>query len=240
MTTAAEHNTSPFNIGMFIFDKMTNLDFVGPADIFARIQQAKVTVIGKTTQAVTTDSGCRVIPELALSDAPQFDLLFIGGGPGTTVLMEDEEVLDFFRRQAPNAKWITSVCTGALVLGAAGLLRGYKAATHWTAMDILPVLGAEPVYERVVIDRNRATGGGVTAGIDFGLTLVARLWGEERAQLIQLGTEYNPHPPFNSGSPATAPENVIKQFRAVSANTHAARLAAAIRAAAKLTENHIT
>lgn len=233
MSHSSEHDTAAFQIGMFIFDNMTNLDFVGPCDIFARIRQAKVTIVGKTDQAVTTDSGCKVLPELAMENAPQFDLLFIGGGPGTTTLMEDEEVLNFFCKQAPQAQWITSVCTGALVLGAAGLLRGYQATTHWTALDILCELGAEPVRERVVVDRNRITGGGVTAGIDFGLSLVAKLWGEEQAQLIQLGNEYNPQPPFNSGSPDTAPEIVTRRFREVSAKQTDARLAAAIRMASK-------
>jgi cyclohexyl-isocyanide hydratase len=145
--------------------------------------------------------------------------------------MEDSAVLAFLRDRAPAAQWITSVCTGALVLGAAGLLRGYRAATHWSAMDILPVLGAEPVDERVVIDRNRITGGGVTAGIDFGLTVVGRLFGDDMAQLIQLGQEYNPQPPFNAGSPRTAPAAVVERYRTLTAKQTEDRRAAAVRAA---------
>lgn len=222
-----------FQIGMIIFDKMTNLDFVGPNDIFARNPEATINTLAKTTAPITTDANTRVIPDLALADAPDLDMIFIGGGPGTTALMQDEEVLAFLEERGPKAQWITSVCTGSLVLGAAGLLRGYKAATHWTAMDLLPILGAEPVYERVVIDRNRVTGGGVTAGIDFGLTLVAHLWGKERAQLIQLGTEYNPAPPFPGGSPDTSPPEIVETFRKRTAGMSAAREEAARKMAAR-------
>ena len=220
-----------FSIGMLIFDGMTNSDFAAPADVFARVRAAQVHVIGKTRDAVTTDANIRVLPALALHEAPALDLLFVPGGPGVLALMEDAAVLDFLRDREPAAKWVTSVCTGALVLGAAGLLRGYRAATHWSAMDILPLLGAEPVDERVVIDRNRITGGGVTAGIDFGLTVVARLFGDDMAQLIQLGQEYNPQPPFNAGSPRTAPAAVVERYRTLTAKQTEDRRAAAVRAA---------
>ena len=210
---------------------MTNSDFAAPADVFARVRAAQVHVIGKTRDSVTTDANINVLPALALNEAPKLDLLFVPGGPGTTSLMEDAAVLTFLRDRAPAAQWITSVCTGALVLGAAGLLRGYRAATHWSAMDILPVLGAEPVDERVVIDRNRITGGGVTAGIDFGLTVVSRLFGEDMAQLIQLGQEYNPQPPFNAGSPRTAPAAIVERYRTLTARQTEDRRAAAVRAA---------
>ncbi len=223
--------TPPFTIGMIIFDGMTNLDFAGPADMFARVRAAKVHVLAKTRTAVTTDSGGRVLPDLSLAQAPQLDLLFIGGGPGATGLMEDAEMLGFLRERAPHAQWVTSVCTGALVLGAAGLLRGYRAATHWNAMDVLPLLGAEPVHERVVIDRNRVTGGGVTAGIDFALTLIAHIWGDDLAHVIQLGAEYDPQPPFEAGSPATAPPAAVARFREMSAPVRTARLEAAARIA---------
>jgi cyclohexyl-isocyanide hydratase len=220
-----------FTIGMLIFENMTNLDFAGPADVFARVADATTVVLAKTTDPVRTDSGGRVLPAVALRDAPELDLLFVGGGPGTLGLMEDAEVLDFLRERAPHAQWITSVCTGALVLGAAGLLRGYRATTHWNAMDLLPIFGAHPVNERVVIDRNRITGGGVTAGIDFALTVVARLWGDDRAQLIQLGSEYNPAPPFNAGSPDVAPPHLVAQFRARTQGLSEKRVRAAQRAA---------
>ena len=222
-----------FTIGMLIFDGMTNSDFAAPADVFARVRSAQVHVIGKSTEPMTTDAQVRVVPSLALRDAPPLDLLFVPGGPGTTSLMEDAEVLDFLTSRAPRAQWITSVCTGALVLGAAGLLRGYRATTHWSAMEVLPLLGAEPVDERVVIDRNRITGGGVTAGIDFGLSVVSELFGMEMAQLIQLGQEYNPRPPFNAGSPRTAPPEVVQRYRTLTAKQTEDRMAAARRAASK-------
>lgn len=223
---------TPFTIGMIAYDQMTNLDFVGPFDILSRPRATRTIVLGRTLDPITTDSGYRLLPELALADAPELDMIFLPGGPGSTALMEDEELIAFLRERGPRAKWVTSVCTGALILGAAGLLRGYRAATHWSAMDILPVLGATPVHERVVIDRNRVTGGGVTAGIDFGLTLIAHLWGEDQAKLIQMGTEYNPQPPFDAGHPDRAPE-VAARFREVAQGMVARRMAAAERAAAR-------
>ena len=222
-----------FQIGMIIFDGMTNLDFVGPCDVLARVTAAKVNVLAKTRNHVVTDAGGKVLPDMTLAEAPELDMLFVGGGPGSTALMDDAEVMAFLQSRAPKAKWVTSVCTGALVLGAAGLLRGYKAATHWAAMEVLPSLGATPVYERVVIDRNRITGGGVTAGIDFGLTVVAKLWGQQTAEMIQLGQEYNPQPPFNSGSPKTASPELVSHFRGMWAKQTEARMAAAKRASAR-------
>lgn len=222
-----------FTIGMLVFDQMTNLDFVGPCDSLSRVRAAKVHVIGKRTGLVTTDSGVRVMAEMAIADAPAMDLIFVPGGFGTTALMEDAQALDFLRTQAQTAQWVTSVCTGAMVLGAAGLLKGYKAATHWAAMDMLPLFGATPVHQRVVFDRNRVTGGGVTAGIDFALSLIARLFGQDQAELIQLGQEYDPHPPFAAGSPEQAPA-VAARYRTLTKGMTAQRLAAVRRAAARL------
>ena len=191
-------------------------------------------VLGKSTNPITTDGNVRVVPALALRDAPPLDLLFVPGGPGVLAMMEDAETLEFLAERAPRARWITSVCTGALVLGAAGLLRGYRATTHWSALEVLPLLGAEVVDERVVIDHNGITGGGVTAGINFGLTVVSReLFGAEMAQLIQLGQEYNPQPPFNAGSPRTAPPAVVERYRTLTAKQTEDRVAAAKRAASK-------
>lgn len=221
----------PFTIGMIAFERMTNLDFVGPFDILSRVRGAQTILLAKSLDPITTDSGYRLLPEMRLADAPELDLIFLPGGPGSTAMMEDAELLDFLRERGPRAQWITSVCTGALVLGAAGLLQGYRAATHWSVMDILPVLGAMPVDERVVIDRNRVTGGGVTAGIDFALTLIARIWGEDQARLIQLGNEYDPAPPFDAGHPDRVPE-VAARYRDLTREMTAARRAAAERAAA--------
>lgn len=220
-------------VGMIIFDGMTNQDFVGPNDIFSRVPDMDIDVLAKTDGPIRTDARGRILPDKALRDAkPHYDLLFIGGGGGTTPLMEDAEVLDFLREKARTAHYITSVCTGALVLGAAGLLDGYRAATHWAAMDVLPLLGAIPTKQRVVIDRNRITGGGITAGIDFGLTVISELWGAELAQVIQLGMEYDPHPPFNSGSPDTANPQVLAIARQKVQRMTNARIEAATRIAA--------
>ena len=221
----------PISIGMWVFPGMTNLDFVGAHGILSRPPSVKVYILGKTLDPIPDDAGNRVLADTLFTAAPELDILFVGGGPGTEAMMQDPEILDFFRTRAPRAKYITSVCTGSLVLGAAGLLRGYKAASHWTTMDILPILGATPVHERVVIDRNRMTGGGVTAGIDFGLTLVDQIWGREIAEAIQLANEYDPHPPFNAGSPRTAPAKAVAMVRAMVHDGVANMTAAAERAA---------
>lgn len=223
-----------FKIAMLIFDNMTNQDFVGPHDIFSRVRVADIDVLAKSTDPVRTDARGRVLPDKAIRDAlPHYDLLFVGGGGGSTALMEDPEVLDFLRTRAASARYVTSVCTGALVLGAAGLLDGYKAATHWAAMDVLPLLGAIPTRQRVVIDRNRITGGGVTAGIDFGLTVVAQLWGEDFAKVLQLAMEYDPQPPFDTGSPDRAPANILAQGKRLTQRLTDERFATARRIQAR-------
>ena len=158
---------------------------------------------------MTSDSVLTLTPTATFADCPQLDVICVPGGVGTDDMINDTDMLDFLRRQAAGAKYITSVCTGSLVLGAAGLLRGYRAATHWTAMDFLEAFGAIPTRTRVCIDRNRVTGGGVTAGIDFALTLVSILVDRKTAEAIQLRLEYNPAPPFNSGSPDTAPPEIL-------------------------------
>jgi cyclohexyl-isocyanide hydratase len=173
-------------------------------------------------------------PTMTFADCPQLDVICVPGGVGSDDLLNDEEVLAFLRKQAEGAKFVTSVCTGSLVLGAAGLLRGYRAATHWTAMDSLSAFGAIPTAKRVVIDRNRVTGGGVTAGIDFALTLVSKLVDEKTAQAIQLRLEYNPAPPFNAGSPETAPKEIVALINERIAPHKARRAEMVARAAAKL------
>lgn len=218
-------------IGMLIFPDMTQLDFAGPHEVFTRLPQSKVRVIAKSLEPVTVQSGLKIIPDTTLAAAPQADLLFVPGGPGVGALMDDVEVLEFLRRQAQQARYVTSVCTGALVLGAAGLLRGYRATTHWASLDLLPVFGATAVPDRVVIDRNRITGGGVTAGIDFGLTVAAEVFGARTSKIIQLALEYNPVPPFNSGHPSTADADIVEEERRKRAPQQAARLEQAKRAA---------
>lgn len=218
-------------IGMLIFPDLTQLDFAGPHEVLTRLPQSEVKIIAKSLQPVRAQSGVITIPDTMMAAAPQVDLVFVPGGPGVGAQMEDAETLEFLRRQAQGAKYVTSVCTGALVLGAAGLLKGYRATTHWAALDLLPIFGATPVADRVVIDRNRITGGGVTAGIDFGLTVASEAFGARVAKSIQLGLEYNPAPPFNSGHPSTAEADIVEDERRKRAPQHAARLEQARRAA---------
>ena len=221
----------PFAIGMLVFPGMTALDLAAPLDVFARLPNARVHLLGKTLEPVVTDIGFTERPTLRLQDALQLDLLFVGGGPGVNALMEDELTIAFLQAQAPGAQWVTSVCTGALVLGAAGLLRGYRAATHWAVMHLLPLFGAEPVEQRVVVDRNRISGGGVTAGLDFAITVAAQLHGPARAHAMQLAMEYEPEPPFAGGSPRSAPAALVAKVSEMLAPGTRARLEAAQRVA---------
>ncbi|WP_374631530.1 DJ-1/PfpI family protein [Ferrovibrio sp.] len=222
------------HIGLLLFPRLTQLDLTGPFEVFARMPGARTYLLWKDTQPITCDRGMNILPSMALSEAPQLDVICVPGGPGQIDLMEDDEVLDFLRKQAAGAKWVTSVCTGSLVLAAAGLLDGYKAACHWASRDQLALFGAEPVDARYVIDRNRATGGGVTAGIDFALALAAQIHGETMAKAIQLSIEYDPAPPFAAGSPKGAGEDVVSTLKVVMAPMLEKRLAASHRAAARL------
>ncbi len=205
----------PLQFGLLLYPNLTQLDLTGPFEVFARVPDAQVHLIWKNREPVQADSGLRLLPTTVLEECPALDVVCVPGGPGQIDLMEDEEVHQFLCGQAETCRYVTSVCTGSLVLGAAGLLKGYKATTYWAAMDLLPAYGAEPVNKRVVIDRNRITGGGVTAGIDFGLALVAELLGERVAKMIQLGLEYKPAPPFNSGHPDVAEPEITEALRAL-------------------------
>ena len=226
---------TPLQIGLLVFPKVTQLDLTGPVQVFSSAPDTDVHLIWKRIEPVQSDSVLTLTPTCTFADCPQLDVICIPGGYGTDELVNDEEVLDFVRRQADGAKYVTSVCTGSLVLGAAGLLRGYRAATHWSARDALPAFGAIVSEERVCIDRNRITGGGITAGIDFALTLVSMLIDRPTAEAIQLRMEYNPAPPFASGSPDTAPAAVLALMRDRMAPGQARRLEAVNRAAARLT-----
>jgi cyclohexyl-isocyanide hydratase len=228
--------SAPLQIGLLVFPNVTQLDLTGPVQVFSGVPGAKLHLVWKRVEPVPSDSVLVLTPTTTFADCPQLDVICVPGGFGSNDLLNDEEVLEFLRKQAKNAKFITSVCTGSLVLGAAGLLRGYRAATHWTAMDYLAAFGATPTSTRVCIDRNRVTGGGVTAGIDFALTLVSMLLDRKTAQAIQLGLEYNPAPPFNAGSPDTAPAEVVAQTKERIAPNQARRAEAVARAAARLTE----
>ena len=201
----------PFHIGLLLYPNLTQLDLTGPAQVLSRAPGAKMHYVWKTIEPIPSDSGLSLMPTVTFKDCPQLDLICVPGGAGQTALMSDEETLGFLRKQAEHAKYVTSVCTGSLVLGAAGLITGYKSACHWMWRDYLPAFGAIPVNARVVKDRNRISGGGVTAGIDFAVTVVAEIWGDETAKLIQLYLEYNPQPPFDAGSPERAgPELTAK------------------------------
>lgn len=197
-------------IGMLLYPGMTALDFVGPQHMFAGLMGAKVHHVARSMAPVRSDSGLSLLPTTTLANCPrELDILFVpGGGEGTLAAMQDRKLLDFVADRGSRAKLVTSVCTGSLVLGAAGLLRGYRATTHWVAHELLAQAGAIPVPERVVHDRNRITGAGVSAGLDLGLAIVAMLRDRPYAETMQLMAEYAPEPPFQSGSPSTAPKEV--------------------------------
>jgi cyclohexyl-isocyanide hydratase len=196
-------------IGMVIFPNLTQLDLTGPYEVFGRLPDTKVLLIAERLQPVKSDNGLLLAPDTTFETAVQVDVLFVPGGRGIFDAMQNKKLTSFLQRQAENAKYVTSVCTGSLVLAAAGLLNGYKATTHWLSLDLLKLFDVEVVEERVVIDRNRITGGGVTAGIDFGLHVVSKLFNEDVAKEVQLMMEYNPAPPFNAGSPKTADEKIV-------------------------------
>jgi cyclohexyl-isocyanide hydratase len=202
------------HIGMLLYPGLTQLDLTGPYEVLHRVPGAQVHLCWKAKTPVVSDSGMTLEATTTLQQCPRLDVLFVPGGWGQLKLVNDEEVLTFLRDQGRTATWVTSVCTGALLLGAAGLLDGYDAATHWMYMGLLPSFGARPVSQRVVVDRNRMTGGGVTAGIDFGLRLASALAGEETARAIQLALEYNPDPPFQSGHPDVAHATTVQTVRA--------------------------
>lgn len=206
-------NPAKYHIGLVIFPGMTQLDMTGPYQVFALMPETRVHLLWKNLQPVTSNEGMTILPTTTFDNCPSLDVLCVPGGPGQVEMMRDTEVLNFLQQQAKTAKYITSVCTGSLILAAAGLLKGYRAACHWAFRDQLAMLGVEVGTERVVVDRNRITGGGVTAGIDFGLIVAAHLCGEETAKLIQLLLEYNPAPPFNVGSPENAGEALVEQVK---------------------------
>lgn len=202
-------------IGMLLFPQITQLDLTRPIELLHRVPGSAMHVVWKDTAPVMSACGLRLVPTTTLEDCPPLDVLLVPGGAGTGDLITDPTVLDWVATQGSRARFVTAVCTGSLVLGAAGLLDGYEATTHWAYMDILPTFGARPVRKRVVVDCNRITAGGVTAGIDFGLQLVAQLAGETVAQAIQLALEYDPEPPYRSGHPDVAPAPVVERVRAL-------------------------
>jgi len=203
----------PLEIAMLLYPGLTLLDLIGPQTVFSWF--ANIHLVWKTKDLVISDTGIGIQPSATFQTCPrELDVLFVPGGFGQNAIMGDGEVLAFLADRGGRARCITSVCSGSLLLGAAGLLKGYRATSHWAAREGLSAFGAEPVDARVVVDRNRITGGGVTAGIDFGLVLLAKLRGDEAAKLTQLAMEYDPEPPFNSGSPRNAGPAIVEQAMA--------------------------
>ncbi|AKJ99784.1 MULTISPECIES: isonitrile hydratase [Pseudomonas] len=222
------------HIGLLLFPQVQQLDLTGPYDVLASLPDVKVHLIWKDLAPVTSSTGLVLLPTTTFQDCPRLDAICVPGGTGVGALMEDEQVLDFIRQQASHARYITSVCTGSLVLGAAGLLQGKRATTHWAYHSLLQTLGATPVKERVVRDGNLITGGGITAGIDFALTLAAELFDQPTAELVQLQLEYAPAPPFDAGSPETAPVSILEEAHRRTAESFRVRSQITQRAAARL------
>lgn len=192
------------DIAFLLFPGVTQLDLTGPAQVLSRLPGARVHLVWATLDPVPTDAGFSILPNATFTDLPAPDLLCVPGGMGISDVIDNDAALDWVRQAGATAQWVTSVCTGALILGAAGLLKGYDATTHWAWHDKLALFGATPVHARWVIDRNRATGSGVTAGIDFALALMAQMAGDDVARTVQLALEYDPAPPFDAGSPERA------------------------------------
>ncbi|KUZ98734.1 dimethylglycine dehydrogenase [Burkholderia latens] len=205
------------HIGLLVFPGVQQLDLTGPHDVLASLPDAAVHLVWKSCDTVASSSGLALAPTCTFDDCPPLDVICVPGGIGINDLLLDAATIAFVQQRAASARYVTSVCTGALLLGVAGLLRGRRATTHWAFHSLLEPLGAVPVRERVVRDGNLITGGGVTAGIDFALTIAAELVGDEEAQAIQLQLEYAPAPPFDAGSPDTAPASVLARVTGRSA-----------------------
>ncbi len=210
-------------IGSLLFEGLDQIDLTGPFEVLSRVPNSTYRIYGKTPEPVRDVKGLRLSPDATLAEAPPLDVLHVPGGPGQQALMADDEVLDWVCGQAAGAQIVFSVCTGALICGAAGLLQGRRATTYWAALHLLPYFGATPVEERVVVDGNLVCAAGVTAGIDGALRVAALLRGDEAAETIQLYMQYAPEPPFNAGSPETAPEAVVAAVRGAAAEIMARR-----------------
>jgi cyclohexyl-isocyanide hydratase len=243
MRYAALTGGDKVSIGMLVYPGMFLQDLVGPLTVFEALMNKDIHLLWKNLEPIGNEAGSPsalipVKPTTTFDQCPpRLDVLFVPGGvPGTFTMMEDPEVLAFLKRTGSNARFVTSVCTGSLVLGAAGLLRGYKATSYWDTRDILKELGAIPTKSRIVVDRNRITGGGVTAGIDFGLSIVAKLRSPAYAQAVQLYLEYDPQPPFQAGSPEKAPPVVRSFLKDMFAGMRENGIATARRAMKRLNE----
>jgi cyclohexyl-isocyanide hydratase len=222
--------TQHLQIGVLVFDGMTSLDALGPFEVLARTPDSVCHLVWKNCQPVTGDTGLLVTPTVSFAEAPQFDVIVVPGGPGQNDLMADDELFDFLRRQAQGAQWVTSVCTGSLLLAAAGLLDGYKATCHWLSLDFLRLFPVDVVPERVVVDRNRVTGAGVTSGLDFAFVLLDLLRGEDVAKRLQLMLEYDPAPPFRSGHPSVADQATVAAVKTMAQGMLVRREAVSVEA----------
>lgn len=203
------------HIGILIFPDVQALDLCGPLDVFAGDSRCKVTLIWKTLDPIVTNSKMAIVPQATIYDTNRLDVLVVPGGAGVNNLILDEEITGWISNQVKTLTFLTSVCTGSMVLGATGLLKGKRASSHWNSIDLLSSFGAIPTYERVVRDGNIITAGGVTSGIDFGLTVLSELFDEASAQMVQLNIEYAPAPPFNAGAPDTAPVEILERCKAL-------------------------
>lgn len=227
-------NQIEYKVGLVVFPEMTQIDITGPHQVFAFMPNVKIYWLWKKIEPVRSNDGLTLLPDTTFADCPNLDIVCVPGGPGQIEMMRDEEMLAFLQKQAKTAKYMTSVCTGSLILAAAGLLQGYRAGCHWAFLDQLAMLGVEISEERVIVDRDRITGGGATAGLDFGLVVVSQLYGEETAKRIQLLLQYAPQPPFNAGVPSTAGENLVQQVKTFGKDLIAASLAQTKQTAAKV------
>lgn len=225
-------------IGILLYEGVTALDAVGPFEVLARVPGAEIVWVGQRPGLVNATHGLGLRVDTGYAECPDLDVVLAPGGPGQPAAAEDPEAMRFLRQQAATARWLTSVCTGSLLLGAAGLLRGYRATTHWRYMDCLPQLGAIPLRKRVVADRNRVTAAGVSAGIDLGLFLAARFAGERTARSIQLYLEYDPEPPWRTGHPEHADPELVEALQEETAESHRRRLDQCRRLGAALKSVH--
>ena len=203
---------SPQSVAFLLFPNVTQLDLTGPAQVLSRLGNTELNLVWKDKEPVPTDAGFPLLPTATFDEIEHVNILCVPGGLGTMEIMQDREVLDWLRKVAEKADWVTSVCTGSLVLGAAGLLKGYRSGCHWASIDQLKFFDAIPVRERIVEDRNRFSGGGVTSGIDFALALAARIRNEDFAKFIQLSIEYDPMPPFDAGSPDKVSPEILDRY----------------------------
>jgi cyclohexyl-isocyanide hydratase len=198
------------SVGFFLFQRLTQLDFTGPHEVMSRVPEFEIHCVAPTKEILYTESGLGIVPDTTFDTCPTLDVVIIPGGPGVIDVMQDRSYLDFVHNKAIHSKYITSVCTGSLILAAAGLLNGYKATTHWLSLDLLAMFPVTVLTDRVVVDKNRITAGGVTSGIDFALTLIATLVGPTTAKEVQLMMQYDPAPPFSCGIPSKAESHILE------------------------------